>query len=103
MVNNSSGCRVNNIMIGDAKIAVSLFFSDKSTLNPEKPNFIDTVTGVNCNSVISVFSKYNYIKNITAKNCIYKVVLKNRNATNNHFDLPASEIVTANTKDAGFY
>ncbi len=102
MVNNSSGCRVNNIMIGDAKIAVSLFFSDKSTLNPEKPNFIDTVTGVNCNSVISVFSKYNYIKNITAKDCIYKVVLKNRNATNNHFDLPASEIVTANTKDAGF-
>ncbi|QLK63182.1 phage tail protein [Enterobacteriaceae bacterium Kacie_13] len=83
LVNNSSGCIIEDIVIGNAKTAVSVFYSMKETLNPQKPNNLSNIKGLNCDSVLTVYSKFNIIKNITGENCASIIVLKNNNATNN--------------------
>lgn len=83
LINNSSGCVVEDIYIGNAKTAVSVFYSMKETLNPQKPNTLINIEGENCDAVLTIYSKFNVIKNITGKNCGSVIVLKNNNATNN--------------------
>ncbi|WP_431296998.1 glycosyl hydrolase family 28-related protein [Rahnella sp. PAMC 25559] len=83
LINNSSGCVVENIFIGNAKTAVSVFYSMKDTLNPLKPNTLNKIEGKNCDAVLTIYSKYNVIKNVTGEDCSAIIVLKNNNATHN--------------------
>ncbi|MBU9848316.1 glycosyl hydrolase family 28-related protein [Rahnella ecdela] len=84
LINNSSGCRVENILIGNARTAVSVFYNDANTLNPEKPNYFNNIEGVNCDVVLAVYSKFNIIRSVSGVNSKFNILLKNSNATNNH-------------------
>lgn len=91
LINNSSGCIIADIVIGNAKTAVSVFYSMKETLNPLKPNILTNIKGTHCDSVLTIYSKFNIIKNITGENCGAIIVLKNNNATNNEiFSAPGN-------------
>lgn len=83
LINNSSGCSVENILIGNARTAVSVFYSDAKTLNPEKPNYFSNIKGINCEVVLAVYSKFNVIRSVSGVNSMFNILLKNANATNN--------------------
>lgn len=83
LINNSSGCVVEDIYIGNAKTAVSVFYSMNEALDPQKPNTLTNIQGVKCDAVLTVYSKFNVIKNVSGENCKSVIVLKNSNATNN--------------------
>lgn len=85
LINNSSGCLVENIFIGGAKTAVSVFYSLKESLNKKSPNLFNNIIGSECDVVLSVYSKYNVIRNISGVNSQEVILLKNNNATDNVF------------------
>ncbi|WP_120506573.1 glycosyl hydrolase family 28-related protein [Rahnella bruchi] len=94
LINNSSGCLVENILIGNARTAVSVFYNDAKTLNPVKPNYFSNIKGVNCEVVLAVYSKFNVIRYVSSVNSTHNILLKNSNATNNYIYSPP-ESVTA--------
>ncbi|WP_449649067.1 glycosyl hydrolase family 28-related protein [Rahnella aceris] len=95
LINNSSGCLVENIYIGNAKTAVSVFFSLPETLNDKKNNIFNNIEGVNCDVVMAVYSKFNVIKSISGINSKFIILLKNSNATNNFIYSPSSDVAVS--------
>ncbi|MDM6979383.1 phage tail protein, partial [Klebsiella michiganensis] len=94
LINNSSGCLIQNINIGNAKKAVSTFFKFKDTQKEFKPNLIKNIKGSNCEIVLSIYSKFNIIKNIQGKNSGRVIALMNTNATRNVISAPEADIST---------
>lgn len=95
LINNSSGCLVENIYIGNAKTAVSVFYSMPETLNRKKKNIFNNIEGVNCDVVMAVYSKFNIIKSISGVNSRFKIILKNSNATNNYIYSPSGDVTVS--------
>lgn len=85
LVNNSKGCLVENIRMGNAKSAVSTFYVDATMNDPERPNIFDGITGISCDQVLGVTGKYAIFSNIKAYNCIQEILFRNDNATGNIF------------------
>lgn len=85
LVNNSKGCMVENIRMGNAKSAVSTFYVDATMNDPERPNIFDGITGISCDQVLGVTGKYAIFSNIKAYNCIQEILFRNDNATGNIF------------------
>ncbi|MFT4274118.1 MAG: glycosyl hydrolase family 28-related protein [Pantoea sp.] len=96
LINNSSGCLVENVSVGGAKTAVSVFYSLKETLNKGKPNIFNNITGNECDVVFAVYSKYNIIRNVTGINSNKIIMLKNNNATDNIFYIDKNLVSLAN-------
>ncbi|EPH1407489.1 phage tail fiber protein, partial [Klebsiella oxytoca] len=85
LVNNSKGCLVENIRMGNAKSAVSTFYVDATMNDPDRPNIFDGITGISCDQVLGVTGKYAIFSNIKAYNCIQEILFRNDNATGNTF------------------
>ena len=94
LINNSSGCIVQNINIGNAKKAVSLFYKQSKSHEKTKPNIIKNIKGIDCDIVLSVYSKLNIIKNITGEKCKRIIALMNTNAAKNEIHSPEVDIST---------
>lgn len=94
LINNSSGCLIQNINIGNAKKAVSTFFKFKDTQKEFKPNMIKNIKGSNCDIVLSVYSKFNIIRNIKGENSGRVIALMNTNAARNVISAPEADIST---------
>ncbi|EPS9754126.1 phage tail fiber protein [Klebsiella oxytoca] len=85
LINNSKGCLVKNIKMGNAKSAVSTFYVDATTNDANNPNFIDGVEANNCDQALGVTGKYAVFSNIKATNCLQELFFRNANATGNRF------------------
>ncbi|HGW2967817.1 TPA: phage tail fiber protein, partial [Klebsiella oxytoca] len=85
LVNNSKGCLLENIRMGNAKSAVSTFYVDVTMNDPDRPNIFDGITGISCDQVLGVTGKYAIFSNIKAYNCIQEILFRNDNATGNIF------------------
>ncbi|AKL09085.1 glycosyl hydrolase family 28-related protein [Klebsiella oxytoca] len=94
LINNSSGCLIQNITIGNAKKAVSTFFNFKDTQKEFKPNLIKNVKGSNCDIVLSIYSKFNIIRNIKGEKSRRIIALMNSNAAHNIISAPEADIST---------
>ncbi|WP_334659609.1 phage tail fiber protein [Klebsiella aerogenes] len=85
LINNSKGCLVENIRVGNAKSAVSTFYTDTSMNDAARPNIFDSITGVNCDQVLGVTGKYGIFSNVKTYNCNQELLFRNNNASNNIF------------------
>lgn len=97
LVNNSKGCLVENIRMGNAKSAVSTFYVDATMNDPERPNIFDGITGISCDQVLGVTGKYAIFSNIKAYNCIQEILFRNDNATGNKFKSTPDSITTGSS------
>jgi hypothetical protein len=84
LLNNSKNCVVNRVLIGNAKKAISTFFTDASFNDPVAPNLIGPdITAIDCDCVISLLGAYARVsgfKNVRSK---YDVSFGNMNAVHN--------------------
>ncbi|AVE99179.1 phage tail protein [Klebsiella aerogenes] len=85
LINNTKGCLVKNIKMGNAKSAVSTFYVDATTNDANNPNFIDGVEANNCDQALAVTGKYALFSNVKAVNCLQELFFRNANATGNIF------------------
>lgn len=84
LINNSKGCHVSNIRMGNAKSAVSTFYVDDTMNDQAKPNIIEGITGIGCDQALAITGKYATFSNVNSVNCLQEVLFRNGNATGNY-------------------
>lgn len=83
LINNSKGCFVDNVYIGNAISAVSAYYTDATYNDINKPNHFGTIHTNNCLYSFSMRSKYTIIDNVVSTNGTYDLFFGNANASNN--------------------
>lgn len=82
LVNNSKNAVVHDIYIGNAKSAVSEYYTTNAGIfyDAAKPNIFSNIHANNCDYAVSLRSKYSVWKNVTQSNCTNHVYFGTSNA-----------------------
>jgi len=104
LLNNSKGCIVNNVLVGNAKKVISTFFTDASFNDPAAPNVIGPdIFGVDCDCVINLQAAYARVLGFKGVNSRYDVAFGNINAVYNSIDGDVHSILPGGGKSREWY
>ncbi|MBB4146198.1 hypothetical protein [Rhizobium rhizoryzae] len=80
---NSSGCRVRNGVVMNARNGISDYYTRVEFLDPFNRNQYKDITCINCENGIKIASKYSVFENIDTKSCKNDLYIVNNNAVLN--------------------
>lgn len=94
-LNNSKGCVVDEIYVGDAKMAMATFYTDNSYNDPAMRNKVGpTIVGDSCDQVVNLGAKYTSVLGYVNVASTTDVAFLNSNATNNAVSGPNNVVST---------
>lgn len=101
LVNNAKGVKVSNLNIGNAKSAVSFFYTIASFNDNSKPNSLNGLVANNCDYAVSLRSKYVHVSDVHSQSiALGEVFFGNSNASNNIIDFTPQSMAFSSSLSA---
>ena len=83
LINNARDTWVDDVRVGNAKSALSTFYSVDSYNDASHRNIIGRVYANNCDQAVAIGAKYAVIQDVKSENCTQDIYFRNINATGN--------------------